>query len=192
MLSRNSESSIMKILHHHSWLSCFCSYLLHLSKKLTRRGICCHCLKLFSPCLYSSASNCFWLRSVLAQVTQLSLTAFSSITSLNQWTWTIPTFVIPTSFCSSISSYYYLFLLDKLYTWIFLGPSKQPVWSHPSSCSPVHMTLHYGWCYKCFRDNSQLLIIIPDSSAQNTLFHIPPYQKSPIYPSITAEISPLL
>lgn len=98
-------------------------------------------------------------------------------------------FYNPSFYSSTFSYYYYIFLLFHWYTWIFLGPRYIVILiSHPASCSPntPHFfmddaVVFYGQFPTCNITHSWLL--------PRTLSHIPPYQKSPIDPPITAQIS---
>lgn len=193
LLSRNSQSSTMKILYHHSWLFCFCSYLLPFPNKLTRKGVCYHCLKLFSPHSHSSASNCFWLRSLMGKVTQLPLTCFQFYHVSPLLDMSHPYFYNP-SFL--LQQHFFLLLLlistGSIIHLNFSGP-RQHCQSDLSSCLLLPDAHHTSlWMIlQCLMDNSQLVILfIPDCSAQNTFPH-PSYRKSPIYSSITAQISTL-
>lgn len=148
LLSRNSQSSIMKILHNQLALYCLSPaiLLLFLIPDWILGEESCHCLNLFSSHSYSSASNCFWLRSLVAKITQLPLTCFSSITCLHHWTWTISTFIILPStaalFLIIITTYFYCTSYTLEFFW---AQATLSFWSHPASCSPIHTTLHYGW-----------------------------------------------
>lgn len=137
----NSQSSIMQILHNHSWLSpafpqqsySSSSFLAVLPRILE---VSCHCLSLFSSHSYSSASNCFWLRSLVAKVTQLPLTCFSSVTCRHHWTWTISTFIILPSTAALfpiITTYFYCISYTLEFFW---AQATLSFWSHPASCSP--------------------------------------------------------
>lgn len=65
----------MKILYHHSCLSCFCPYLMPFLNKHAGVGICHHCLKFLTPYALSS------FKLLFAKITQLPITDLFSVLS---------------------------------------------------------------------------------------------------------------